>query len=85
MADDNNENNENENGNEQRAREYFDSGYEKGRAGDYKGAIEDFNKAIELKPDYTIAYDNRGYANSRLENYLQALADYDKAIKLDPN
>ena len=51
----------------------------------YNGAISDFDKAIELKLDYTYAYKNRGYTKSFLKDYKGAIADYTKAIGLDPN
>ncbi len=31
-----------------KAKEYFYSGVEKANSGDYQGAIEDYNKAIEI-------------------------------------
>ena len=50
----------------------------------YERAIEDFNKAIELKPDYAEAYVNRGNSYLGLEEYERAIEDFDKAIKIDP-
>jgi Flp pilus assembly protein TadD len=43
-------------------------------------AINDFNKAIELKPDYAVAYNNRGmvYANERRRE--EAIRDFDKEL-----
>ena len=50
---------------------------------DYSGAIDDYNKAIELYPNYAIAYYNRGGAKYDLKDYAGAIADYNKAIELD--
>ena len=51
----------------------------------YKGAIEDYNKAIELNPNYTEAYKWRGKSKEGLGNYKGAIEDYNKAIELNPN
>lgn len=51
---------------------------------DFQGAMEDFNKAIELK--YEDAYNNRGILKNRLGDYKSALEDFDRAalhVKLD--
>ena len=69
----------------QTAEEYFDSGFVKAKIADYYGAISDFTIAIELNPNYAMAYNNRGYSKSILEDYNGAIADYTKAIELDPN
>ena len=52
--------------------------------GDLDGALADFNKAIELKPDYVNAYDARGNVRSKKGDLDGALADYNKAIGLNP-
>ena len=52
--------------------------------GDYKKAIEDFNKFIELKPDDVYSYFCRGVAYSKLGNYNKAVEDYSKAIDIYP-
>ena len=69
----------------QTAEEYFNSGFDKAEAKDYYGAISDFNKAIELKPNDANAYYNRGCAKDDLKDYNGAISDYTKAIELDPN
>ena len=38
------------------AREYFGNGLAEHSKGDYDGAIADYDKAIQLKPDYADAY-----------------------------
>ncbi|OQB53031.1 MAG: TPR repeat-containing protein YrrB [Deltaproteobacteria bacterium ADurb.Bin151] len=53
--------------------------------GNYRQAIEDFNKAIEIKVNYADAYSNRGAAYKGLGNYGQAIEDYNKAIAIKPD
>lgn len=48
----------------------------------YQEAILMYDQAIYLKPDYTIAYNNRGLAKNNLEHYNDAIADYNAAINL---
>jgi tetratricopeptide (TPR) repeat protein len=45
-------------------------------------AINDYNKAIDIKPDYAIAYFHRGSAYLYNFHYEEALSDYNKAIEL---
>jgi len=51
----------------------------------YEKAIADYNKVIELAPNYANAYNYRGLAYYLLEQYEKAIADYNKAIELAPN
>ncbi len=53
--------------------------------GNYKQAIEDYDRAIEIKPDYTDAYNNRGIAYTYLSNYRQAIEDFNRAIEINPS
>ncbi len=46
--------------------------------------MADYNKAIELDPQNSDAYNNRGIAKKDLNDYAGAIADYNKAIELDP-
>ena len=52
---------------------------------EYEQAIKDFNKVIELNPNYAEAYYGRGYAYAELNEYERAIKDYDKAIALNPD
>ena len=63
---------------------------------DYDRAFADYNKALELKPDYVDAFLSRGmsYYNkaeraagaNKLDpaDYDRAMADYDEAVRLEP-
>jgi protein O-mannosyl-transferase len=53
--------------------------------GNYMQAIEDFNKAIKIKPDDAAPYYNRGMTYNSLGNYRQAIEDCDKAIEIKPS
>ena len=62
------------------------SGNTKMNLKDYYGAINDYSRAIELKPDNVYAYYfNRGNAKKNLKDYYGAISDYSKAIELNPD
>ena len=63
---------------------YNNRGIAYNEVGRYDLAIRDFDKAIELRPDYAKAYNNRGSAYDKKGDYDQAIQDYDKAIAFDP-
>ncbi len=49
---------------------------------DYYCKIEHYSKAIDLNPNFAIAYYNRANAYYELGNYDRAINDYNKAIEL---
>ncbi len=51
---------------------------------DYKGAMDDFNKALTLKPKFALAFSSRGYTKFMQGKYKHALDDINRAISLDP-
>ena len=67
------------------AEAYIYSGNEKTVAGDYLGAIKDYNKAIEINPKHALAYHNRGLAKGYLGDYRGTIEDFNKAIEINPN
>lgn len=71
------------------AEAYFNRGRANFNKGDSEGAIKDFDRAIDLKPDFVFAYYMRGIAKSYIGDdtgdYRSAIADYDHVIALLPN
>ena len=56
-----------------------------GKSGKYQEAIEHFDKAIELDPNYVDAWYNKGVVLDNLGEHEEAIECYDKALELDPN
>ncbi len=50
-------------------------------SGDIKGAIFDFNQALEINPNYSFAYYNRGVAKPELGQINDACIDYEIALR----
>ncbi|CCH96682.1 MAG: tetratricopeptide repeat protein [Microcystis sp. M53603_WE2] len=67
------------------AQDFLDQGVKQLQQGDLEAAINNFNEAIRLNPNYAQAYGNRGIAYSRLQQYEKALADYNQYIRFNPN
>ena len=63
---------------------YLASGLEYSAKGNYKLAIDDFNKAIALDSNNAGTYFNRGSAYYKKHDFVYAIVDLDKAIALDP-
>lgn len=61
---------------------YNNRGVEYGEKGEHDLAIKDFDKAIDLKPDYDSAYNNRGAVYRSKGEYDLAIEDCNKAIQL---
>ena len=63
---------------------FFIRGDQKYEAEDYKGAIKDYSKGLEIYPNNGNAYLQRGNAKEELKDYEGAIKDYEKAIQLNP-
>jgi tetratricopeptide (TPR) repeat protein len=48
-------------------------------------AIEAYEKAIEIKPDFNEAYYSIGVAYANLSKFEKAIEAYEKAIKIKPD
>lgn len=69
----------------QNAIKYLNSGESKRNRGDFKEAIIDYDKAIEINSTFEDAYLDRGLAKADLKDYMGAMEDYNKAIDIYPN
>lgn len=56
-----------------------------GRHREYEKALEEFKKAIELKPDYADAYHNLANTYGEMGDVENAITNYENAIKFNPN
>jgi tetratricopeptide (TPR) repeat protein len=53
---------------------------------DIHGGLSDYDRAIELDPNHSLAYSNRGnLKKDHLQDYQGSLADYDRALSLNPH
>ena len=69
----------------QTAQEYYDKGKSYFDLKQYYNAISDFDKSIELDPEFRDVYFYRVFCKDELEDYYGAISDYNKAIELDPD
>jgi tetratricopeptide (TPR) repeat protein len=60
---------------------YNRRGYARLKLNLYNESIDDFQKAVELKPDFAEAYNNCGNAFRKLERYEEALVQCNRAIE----
>ena len=52
--------------------------------GRYEHALQALNRALELNPDYGMAFSNKGTALYYLRKYEEAVQAFSEALKLDP-
>ena len=65
---------------------YFNQGVLKRQRGDNQGAIIEYTKAINMYPQFVMAYVNRGVAKYSLTNdWSIALEDFNKAVEINPS
>jgi Flp pilus assembly protein TadD len=53
--------------------------------GNHAGAIEYFDKALDIDPHNVKALNNKGFAVIKLGNYTGAMQYIDKALAIDPH
>ena len=62
---------------------YHNRGVANQDLGNYRQAIEDYGKVIEIKPDFKDAYRNRGIMYCTLSNNYEAVNDLKTAQRFD--
>jgi len=63
-------------------KEYFEKGEFYFNKNDYKEAIKWYSKALDLKPEFIIAYCKRGYSKALTDDFQNSIIDFDMALKL---
>lgn len=66
------------------SRIYYNRGLALMRENFLPNAIEDFSRAISVKPEHVEAYGSRGNAHLKMKAYEAALADFSSALGLAP-
>jgi tetratricopeptide (TPR) repeat protein len=64
---------------------YLERALQRYESGFYKGALEDYNHALELSNGDSEIYFGRGLTREKLKDYEGAFSDYTKAIELQEN
>jgi len=67
------------------AKKHFDEGNRLYDLGRYEEAIEEFDIALDIDPNYKEAHYNKGNTLRHLKRYEEAIKEYDKALAIDPN
>jgi tetratricopeptide (TPR) repeat protein len=67
------------------AEAYNNRGLAKRASGDLDGSLNDFDRAIEIKPNLWQAYSNRSLVKKAKGDLIGAQADSDKALELKPD
>jgi tetratricopeptide (TPR) repeat protein len=70
--------------NDRRATILNDRAVANARLGQVKLALEDYNRAVELFPEYPVAYNNRGNLLVAVGQFDEAMKDFDRALVLAP-
>jgi tetratricopeptide (TPR) repeat protein len=65
------------------AYDWIDKGVAFSKLGKHSEAIECFDKALKLKPDYTDVWNIKGLTLHNLKKHSKAIECYNKAIELD--
>ncbi len=68
----------------QKADNFLNQGLNKVKEGEYRGAIADFNQALQINPNEAQSYHNRGNARFKLGEIQGAMEDFTQALRLNP-
>lgn len=68
---------------EKQAEEHFRKGFEHQNQGNLDEALEEYQKALQLNPNYTQVYTNLGTVYLGKQDYDQAIQQFKKVIELN--
>jgi tetratricopeptide (TPR) repeat protein len=63
----------------------YNLGLQNKEAKRFTEAVENFRRAVDLRPDYPEAWNEMGFSLRQSGRYPEALTAYDRALKLRPN
>jgi len=66
------------------AKDYLNSGIKETNKGNFKQAVKALDRALELQPDWALAYFSKAVAFHNLMDLENAYENYAKAIELNP-
>ena len=69
---------------QQPGKEWLDEGNALAMQGNYIEAVQAYNEAIKIDPEYAAAWNNKGLALDEMGEYEEAILAYEEALKLDP-
>jgi tetratricopeptide (TPR) repeat protein len=69
----------------QKAIDLYSKGIDESKNENFKKAIEYYEKALKIDPEFTFAWDNLGVSYRKLNNYDKAIESYEKSLEIDPN
>ncbi len=64
---------------------WFNPGLKQVSTGDFKGAIDSWEKALNLNPNLSEAWHNRGSALGRLNRYEEAIESFERSLAVAPD
>ncbi|OKH38800.1 hypothetical protein NIES2119_09440 [[Phormidium ambiguum] IAM M-71] len=64
--------------------DFYNRGLEKAQAGDFAGAVREFDRVLRINPQCVEAYYKRGRCRFELGDRTGAIADYNQALQLQP-
>jgi Flp pilus assembly protein TadD len=68
-----------------KADDFLASAAQKYRNRDYRGALAEYDRVIQLQPNTSPAYNYRGVLKVKIQDFEGGLADYNRAIQIDAN
>lgn len=68
----------------QKAIDLYSNGNDELKKENFKKAIEYFEKALKIDPEFTFAWDNLGVSYRKLDNYDKAIESYEKSLEINP-
>jgi len=70
--------------NDRDARSFYSKGQAEDKKQNFQKAIEYYEEAVKIDPNFAFAWDNMGLCYRKLGNYDKAIESYNKSLEIDP-